>query len=125
MQGMVSARLGHAPEHDAQLTGSPLSRSPASPRPLLSPASRAETRRALSPISVNAPPRGFALSMDVAEPEFSPGGLSPRPVRRRSVDGGVRVAGGPPGSRAAAASMLDETGSTASTLPPLYQMYPP
>ena len=48
--------------------------------------------------------------------------LSPRPFRRRSVDGGVRIAGGPLGH--AANHVEDETQSETGTLPPLYQIHP-
>ena len=112
-----------------QSTSSPLSPSPSSASPLLAmslvPPTHAPSR-SLDPIStsVSPPRRPFDILDAYGEPDFSPGGLTPRPVRRRSTDGGVRLAGGPPGSARRAGEQEEEARSTASTLPPLYQVHP-
>ncbi|TBU22397.1 hypothetical protein BD311DRAFT_145029 [Dichomitus squalens] len=76
-------------------------------------------REPLSPPFV--PPQGAYYLEYNGRSSMTP--LSPRPVRRRSVDGGVRIAGGPlerPGY-----PTEDETRSDTGTLPPLYQLHAP
>lgn len=74
--------------------------------------------RASEDVWTNTPP-------SVAQSHPGPDGLralSPRPMRRRSVDGGVRIAGGRPGRDESFLEVEERT--VAYTLPPVYQMYP-
>ncbi|KAI0752380.1 hypothetical protein C8Q80DRAFT_448537 [Daedaleopsis nitida] len=106
---------GNCEQEHTELAGYEALASPPSTSPLISP----QRRSALSPTT--------SSPIAIVQPRESriPSGEVTNFGRRRSLDGGVRIAGGPPGMRRVPDPDLDEmeVRSAASTLPPLYQPY--
>lgn len=95
--------------------------SPSSASPLISPQRRVRDE-AWSPLTSS--PQTATPSTPTAKWRLRKDKDIPEANRRRSVDGGVRIAGGPTGTRLEAPDLNDvEVRSAASTLPPLYQPY--